>query len=291
MDNNMKPDDKEKYGSDTGHEWDGIRELKNPPPRWWMISLHASWIFVVVYLFLYPSIPLLHGSTKGLLGWTMIKEYKEALTENDKIKAPFLSKISGMSAREILADAGMRNFAEQSTKTTFGDSCSACHGGGGQGKKGVYPNLTDDEWIYGGDIDTIIETITYGRQPAMPAHKDILDDASVNKLADFVIALSQGSATPEGWNLFKRSNCVACHGNDARGGNFNKNGSGAANLTDKIWRFGGNRDEVLQTIRFGVNQDFPESRKAVMPAWGERLSADQIKMLAVKVYSLGGGQK
>jgi len=291
--NNDKHENEHKgeHGPDTGHEWDGIRELKNLPPRWWMIGFHASWIFCIVYFILYPSIPLANRSTKGILGWTMIKEYKEAVEENDKIKAPFLSKISTMSPQAILADAGIRNFTEQSTKTLFGDSCSACHGAGGQGKKGMYPNLTDDDWLYGGDINSILETITDGRQGFMPAQKDILDEPTINKLADFVMSLPQGNATRDGWNSFTNSGCIACHGNNAKGGALNGNKSGAANLTDKIWRFGGTREAVLQTIRFGVNQDYAESRKAVMPAWGERLTPDQIKMLAVKVYSLSGGQK
>jgi len=286
MDNN---EDK-KYGEDTGHEWDGIRELKNPPPRWWMIGLHASWIFLVVYFFLYPSIPLVHGSTKGLLGWTQIKEYKEGLAENEEIQAPFLTKVSSMSAEELLADSEMRNFVTQSTKTLFGDRCAACHGAGGQGAEGKFPNLSDDDWLYGGDIDTIVESITDGREGIMPAHIDMLDEEKIGLLADFVKALPEGKATAGQWKVFNDSGCTGCHGNDARGGVYNENFSGAANLTDKIWRFGGSRDAILQTIKYGVNQDYPESRKAVMPAWGESLSEDQIKMLAVRVYSLGGGK-
>jgi cytochrome c oxidase cbb3-type subunit 3 len=221
----------------------------------------------------------------------MIKEYRDALTENEKIKAPFLNKISTMTPKEILADAGLRNFTEQSTKTLFGDTCASCHSSGGQGVPGIYPNLTDDDWLYGGDIDTIVETITNGRMGMMPAHKDLLDDSKIQLLADFVIALSQGKTTADGWANFRASGCIACHGNDARGGALNGTTTGAANLTDKIWRFGGTREAVLQTIRYGVNQDYPESRKAEMPAWDERLTTDQIKMLAVKVYSLGGGKK
>ena len=220
MDKHNKP----QQAADTGHEWDGIRELTNPPPRWWMIALHASWIWCVVYFILYPSIPLLHDSTKGILGWTMIKEYKEAVAENDAVKAPYLKKIAAMSGKEILADPGMRNFAESSAKAIFGDNCAACHGAGGQGAPGLFPVLADDDWLYGGDFDTIVETITNGRQGFMPAHEGMLDEATINKLADFVIDASQGKATPEQFALFNASGCGGCHGENAKGGAINKLG-------------------------------------------------------------------
>jgi cytochrome c oxidase cbb3-type subunit 3 len=290
MSNDKESHEEKKYGEDTGHSWDGIKELKNPPPRWWMIGLHASWIYLLVYFILYPSIPLINGSNKGILGWTQIKEYKEGLEKSAEIQAPYLSKISTMSAKEILADPEMRHFINQSTKAVFGDRCSGCHGMGGQGLAGQYPNLNDDDWLYGGDIETIVETITDGRESFMPAQIDILEESQINSLADFVVALSEGKATANGWNLYKESGCTTCHGNNAKGGLANDNFSGAVNLTDKIYRFGGTREAVLQTIRYGVNQDYPQSRKAVMPAWGDHLSEDQIKMLAVRVYSFGGGK-
>jgi len=278
---------------DTGHEWDGIRELTNPAPRWWMICLHISWIWCIIYFILYPSIPLINSSTEGILGWTSIKELKAAVAENDSIKAPYMKKLSAMSAREIIADAEMRNFAESAAKTIFGDNCAACHGAGGQGAPGLFPSLADDDWLYGGDLDTIIETITDGHMGNMPAHAGEVSDADINALADFVIALSEGKAADSGWALFEEHGCTGCHGSDARGGALNEDvaGSGSANLTDKIWRFSGDREEVLRTIRFGVNQeDVPETRNAIMPVFGQKLSADQIKVLAIKVHGLGGGK-
>lgn len=277
---------------DTGHEWDGIRELTNPPPRWWMIALHASWIFCLIYFVLYPSIPLLHDSNKGLLGWTQIKEYKEAVVENDAIKAPYLKKFETMSAAEIEADPELSNFAVSAAKAVYGDNCAACHGAGGEGAKGLFPVLADDDWLYGGDLDTIVETITEGRQGSMPAHADMLEASDIEALADFVVALPEGKATDKGWALFDDSGCTACHGADARGGALNgDNYSGAANLTDQLWRFGGSRAEVLRTIRYGVNQeDVAQTRSAIMPAFGEKLSAAQIKTLAIKIHGMGGGQ-
>jgi len=287
----MAKQNKPQHASDTGHEWDGIRELTNPPPRWWMISLHASWIFCVGYFILYPAIPLIHDSTKGILGWTQIKEFKEAVAENDAIKAPYLKQVAGMDGEALLADSGMRNFAESSAKAIFGDNCAACHGAGGEGAPGLFPNLADDAWLYGGDMATIIESITDGRQGSMPAHVDVLNDAEIQKLADFVIEGAEGRSTPEGLARFNEAGCAACHGEDARGGAINELFTGAPNLMDGLWRFGNSREDVLRTIRYGVNQeDVAGTRVAIMPAFGEKLSPEAIKMLAVKVHEFGGGK-
>jgi len=289
----MAKQDKPQQAPDTGHEWDGIRELTNPPPRWWMIAFHAGWIWCVIYFILYPAIPLVHESTKGILGWTQIKEFKQAVAENDAIKAPYLKKVAEMDGKALMADAGMRNFAESSAKAIFGDNCAACHGSGGQGAPGLFPNLADDDWLYGGDFDTIVETITDGRQGSMPAHIEMLDDAEINKLADFVLAVSKGKATKEGFKRFDDAGCTGCHGENAKGGAINDLGTGAANLTDSIWRFGGSRNEILRTIRYGVNEDtadVPKTRIAIMPSFGGKLSPEAIKMLAVKVHELGGGK-
>jgi len=277
---------------DTGHEWDGIRELTNPPPRWWMIALHASWIWCVVYFLLYPSIPLLNDSNKGFLGWTQIKEFKEAVAENDAVKAPYLEKLKTMSAAEIKADPELGNFAVSAAKAVYGDNCAACHGTGGEGAQGLFPALADDDWLYGGGLETIVETISDGRMGNMPAHADMLEETQINELADFVLALPDGKASEKGWALFDEAGCAGCHGADARGGALNgDNYSGGANLTDQIWRFGGSREEVLRTIRYGVNQEgVSQTRNAIMPAFGEKLSAEQIKMLAIQVHSMGGGQ-
>ncbi|TLS68546.1 cytochrome-c oxidase, cbb3-type subunit III [Mariprofundus erugo] len=287
----MAKQNKPQHAPDTGHEWDGIRELTNPPPRWWMITFHASWIWCVVYFILYPSIPLVHEATKGILGWTQIKELKEAVAENDKVKAPYLQKVAAMDGQALLADAGLRSFAESSAKAIFGDNCAACHGAGGEGAPGLFPSLADDDWLYGGDINTIIESITDGRRGDMPAHEGMVDEADIEKLADFVIASAEGKGTPEGLALFNDTGCAGCHGENAAGGAINELGSGASNLTDGIWRFGGSRDEVLRTIRYGVNQEgVANTRIAIMPAFGGKLSPEAIKMLAVKVHEFGGGK-
>jgi len=288
----MATQNKPEKPQDTGHEWDGIRELTNPPPRWWLISFHVGWIWCIVYFLLYPSIPLINGSNEGLLGWTQIKEYKEAVVENEAVKAPYMEKLKAMSATEIMGDAELRNFAESAAKAVYGDSCAGCHGGGGEGAEGLFPVLADDDWLYGGDIDTIIETIADGRMGDMPAHADMLEAAQIETLADFVVALPKGEATDAGWAVYNDAGCMACHGDNAKGGALNDDQySGAVNLTDQVWRFGSSREDVLRTIRFGVNQDdVADTRSAIMPAFGVKLTPEQIKILAIKVHAMGGGK-
>lgn len=297
--------------SDTGHEWDGIRELENPPPRWWTNALYLSGLLVLVYFILYPALPLINDSTKGLLGWTMIKEYKENLAEVQAKRAPFEEKLEAMTAEEILADQDMRNYAVGSSKVLYGDNCAACHGTGGIPAPGSgYPILADDDWLYGGDVNTIVETLAKGRQGMMMAHKDTLKPEEVDGLVQFVVNAAEGKATEAGWKLFNDKGCVGCHGADAKG----IHALGSANLTDQIWRFSGEPQEIRYTILHGVNDPSdPQTRVAVMPAWNERLAVKleaekweeepeyegteterltetEIKKLAVYVHQFGGGQ-
>ncbi len=274
---------------DTGHTWDGIRELTNLPPKWWTICFYLSLLWVVIYFVLYPSIPLVNGPTQGVLGWTSIKEYKAAVEKFDGQRAPYVSKLEKMSAQEILADQEMLNFANSYTNAIYGDYCAACHGSNGQGAEGRFPSLLDDDWLYGGNVDAIQETITYGREGMMPAFKGEISDAEIAKLADFVIGLSQGNnGDAASWALYEETGCGMCHADNAKG----DIDAGSANLTDSIWRFGNSRDDVIRTISSGVNQEDVEgSHNAIMPAFEERLSENDIKLLTVRVWSLGGGQQ
>ncbi|MEW5756263.1 MAG: cytochrome-c oxidase, cbb3-type subunit III [Pseudomonadota bacterium] len=272
---------------DTGHEWDGIRELKNSPPRWWSIAFVLSFVWVAAYALIYPMIPLVNDYTRGLTGWTALGEYKEAVAKYDAIRAPYIEKLNAMSAQEILKNPEMLNFAKSYTKALFGDKCASCHGANGQGTPGLFPTLNDDDWLYGGTVDDIITTVTDGRQSIMPAHAGTVSEADINTLADFVIALPKGQADQAGWDAYNNAGCSGCHGEDGKGNKY----VGAANLTDNIWRFGGSREAVLRTIKHGVNQDGVENtRNAVMPAFGGKLSPNDIKLLAVTVWDLGGGQ-
>jgi cytochrome c oxidase cbb3-type subunit 3 len=273
---------------DTGHVWDGnLRELTNPPPRWWTIAFHASWIFVVIYGILYPMVPLISSHTKGVLGWTSIGEYKESVAELDVIRGPFEARIAALDPAAILADRELANYTDASAKVLFGDRCAPCHGSGGQGNPG-YPVLADDDWLYGGDIATLVTTITQGRRGIMPAHGARFSAQEIDDLVTFVAGLPAGRDHAAGRELFTgKGACFACHGMDGKG---NK-AMGAVNLTDAIWRFSGTPEAIRYTITHGVNDPSdPETRNAVMPAFAGTLEETEIKKLAVYVHRLGGGQ-
>jgi cytochrome c oxidase cbb3-type subunit 3 len=283
--------------NNTGHIWDdNLRELRNPAPRWWMIAFWASVIWWVAYGILYPMWPLANGYTKGILGWTQMKEYKEGVAQVEAVRAKYEDQIRKMSVDQILADPGLTQYTLASAKVLFGDNCAACHGSGGQGNPG-FPVLADDDWLYGGTPQKIQETITNGRKGAMPAHQSILTPAEIDTLARFVVSLSEGQpGSEEGWNLFRSKGCVACHGQKANGTiaelpNGEKVTVGAANLTDRIWRFApGGYESAKHTITYGVNQPgVAQTRDAVMPAWGGphgKLTLEEIKKLVVYVYKL-----
>jgi len=273
------------HGQTTGHVWDDtLAELTNPPPKWWMLGLHASWILVLLYSIYYPAWPLLDTYTKGIAGWTAIKEYKKDLQEVEAIRAPYEEKIAKMDAKAILADAELKEYVTRSAKVLFGDNCAACHGSGGQGNPG-FPSLVDDDWLYGGTIEAILQTITNGRKGMMPKMGGMqLTDEEIDKLAK---AIYEGRVTEE--PLYMAKGCVGCHGPDGKG----MQALGSANLTDKIWRFQAEDQlaSIKYTIKHGVNDPTdPKTRKAEMPAWKDRLSETQIKKLAVYVHQLGGGQ-
>lgn len=270
--------------NNTGHIWDdNLRELDNPAPRWWMIAFWASILWVIGYAILYPMIPGLSGYTKGIMGWTQMGEYQKGLDEVQMVRAKFETKLQGMTAKEILADEGLTNYTIASAKVLFGDNCAACHGSNGQGGPG-YPVLADDNWIYGGAVEIIEQTIANGRMGIMPAQAKLLNDEELDKLAAAVM-----SGNPAAEPLFMEKACFACHGPDGKG----MQALGSADLTDAIWRF---KEEdqlasVKQTIRHGVNDTSdPMTREAIMPKFGDRLSKNDIKKLAVYVYKFGGGQ-
>lgn len=274
----------------TGHVWDDdLADLTNEPPKWWMLGLTASALFVVVYWLYYPSIPLIATGDffKGIGGWTAIKEMEADVGEVEAVRGKFEARLKGMAPAAILADSELTEYVTRSGKVLFGDNCAACHGQNGIGthdKEGLFaPILNDDDWLYGGKIDDIHASIEGGRQGMMMAHKDMLTAAEIDALAN-AVAKGQPNSTP----LFAAKGCAACHGEDGKG----VQAMGAANLTDKIWRFEGSLEGIRHTITYGVNSGDAKARVAVMPNFKEagKLSDVEMKKLAVYVYKFGGGQ-
>lgn len=273
----------------TGHVWDDdLGDYINQPPKWWMLGLTASAIWVVVYWLYYPAIPVSSMGTfsKGVGGWSAIAEMEADKSVVDKVRGEYEDKIKGMTPAAILADSAVTEYVTRSGKVLFGDNCAACHGQNGVGthdKQGLFaPILNDDDWLYGGKIDDIHTTIAGGRQGMMMAHKDMLSEAELDTLANAV-----ASGNPTSTPLFAEKGCVACHGADGKG----IQAMGSANLTDSVWRFDSSVEGIKYTIKNGVNAGTPETRVAVMPAFqGAKLSDAEIKKLAVYVYKFGGGQ-
>jgi cytochrome c oxidase cbb3-type subunit 3 len=300
--------------NNTGHIWDNnLRELKNPPPRWWMIAFWASILWVVGYGLLYPFWPMPYqpaegdGYTKGLIGWTQMKEYEQGVVQVEEKRKEFEDKIAAMTPDEIIADPGLTQYTLASAKVLFGDYCSACHGSGGQGNPG-FPVLADDDWLFGGTTAKLTETVTNGRKGAMTAHEKILTEAEIDTMANWVVQMAEtagAGGSEEGWAIYNAKGCSACHGPKANGVLAElPNGDivtvGAANLTDGIWRFEpGGYDSAKHTILYGVNQPGVEgTRDAVMPVFGPdvsraneaKLDPQEIKKLVVYVHQLGGGK-
>jgi cytochrome c oxidase cbb3-type subunit 3 len=277
--------------STTGHEWDGIKELDNPMPRWWLIVYYATIVWAVAYMIAYPAWPLLRTATTGLLGYSSRSEIKTELDAAKASKADYIAAIASKSVTEILADEKLRTFAAAAGAAAFKVNCVQCHGSGAQGSPG-YPNLNDDDWLWGGTAQQIQQTITHGiryaedpntRLSEMPAFGDILKPKEINDVANFVASLSgkaenaSAADIAAGKEVFAQ-NCAACHGDNAKGNHE----VGAPNLTDAIWFYGSTPAAIAAQVR--------APRHGVMPAWGVRLGDTTVKELTVYVHSLGGGE-
>ena len=287
----------------TGHVWDDdLADFTNQPPKWWMLALTASAIWIIVYWLYYPSVPIPTSNTffKGVGGWSAIKEMEADKSDVDTVRGKYEAKIKNLAPAAILADSDLTEYVKRSGKVLFGDNCAPCHGTNGVGtrdKEGLFaPVLDDDDWLYGGKIDDIYTSISGGRQGMMIGHKDTLTEQQIADVARYVMAMSKESkdiadADPvvaDGRKVFVESDCTGCHGADAKG----MQAMGTANLTDKIWRFDGSLKGVERTIAYGVNSGDPKARVAVMPSFtaAGKLSDADIKKLAVYVYKFGGGQ-
>lgn len=275
----------------TGHEWDGIKELNNPLPRWWLWTFYACIAFSLVYVVLYPAIPLVNSATQGVLGWSSRGALDEELAKAYEAQKDKIAAISAASVEEILDDPEIRRFAVAAGNAAFKANCVQCHGSGASGSPG-YPNLNDDSWIWGGTPEEIHTTIQYGirfeadddtRWSEMPAFgaDEILSRSEIQDVAWFALSLSGASSNKEavarGAELYA-DNCLDCHGESGEG----LAELGAPQLNDALWLYGESHEEIVRQVS--------KPRHGIMPAWGTRLSDETIKELAVYVHSLGGGQ-
>ena len=274
----------------TGHEWDGIKELNTPLPKWWLGIFYATIVWAVGYWIVYPAWPTLSGYTQGLLHHSQRDDVTARVAALKAMRGAEEGALRKASLADIQRDPSLQQFALAAGKTLFGDNCAPCHGAGGQGGHG-YPNLNDDVWLWGGSLTDIQHTITVGvrstsqdtRQSLMPAfgRDGILKSAQIDDLTEYVVYLSKRSADVKAVgraaNLFKE-NCAVCHGTEGKG----NRSLGAPNLTDNEWLYGSSRDDIHDQIWNGHG--------GVMPTWGGRLTPEEIKALAVYVHSLGGGE-
>jgi cytochrome c oxidase cbb3-type subunit 3 len=275
----------------VGHEWDGIEELDNPMPRWWLWSFYASIIFAIGYVVVYPAIPLASKATEGLFGWTSRGELAaETRTEVDR-RAPLMAALSATPIEQLQRNPELMRQAVAGGRAAFRVNCVQCHGAGAAGGSG-YPNLNDDDWLWGGNLAEIEQTITNGiRQPGNDATRTslmpsfgrdgILKADQVGDVAHYVRALSgkdrPSAASLRGAALFT-ANCAVCHGPAGKG----LRQVGAPNLTDAIWLYGSSQDAIEASVT--------NAHAGVMPAWGHKLDKATIRMLAAYVHSLGGGE-
>jgi cytochrome c oxidase cbb3-type subunit 3 len=256
----------------TGHVYDGIEELDNPLPAWWFYMFLLTIIWSVGYLVVYPGM----GNYPGLLGWTQIGQYDAQVDKADAKFQHMRDKYLALPVAEIASDPAVLKMGQR----MFANSCAQCHGADAKGRYG-FPNLTDNDWLYGSSANEIKTSITAGRQGVMPAWGEIIKDKGVKEATAYILSLSgrEGDAADiaAGETIYK-TYCVACHLPDGSG---NK-AMGAANLANGIWLYGGSPEQISQTIRSG--------RNGVMPAHKETLSEDKIHILTAYVYSLSQGQ-
>ncbi|NRA88293.1 MAG: cytochrome-c oxidase, cbb3-type subunit III [Rhizobiales bacterium] len=282
--------DAEDYAT-TGHEWDGIREFDKPIPRWWLWSYYLSIIWAIGYVIAYPAIPLINDYSKGLLGWSSRGAVSEEISIAKLAQAKYVDALKAASLGDISANEQLMTFAVEGGKSAFAVNCVQCHGSGATGSKG-YPNLNDDEWLWGGKLEDIYTSIAHGirydenedtRYSEMPAflQDEILEKQDILNVANFVRSFSNldhdANLALQGAVIYAE-NCASCHGDNGKGDQE----QGAPNLTDAVWLYGSDQATLVKTIS--------NSRRGVMPAWSHHLDDTVIKQLTLFIHSRGGGQ-
>jgi len=289
-----QPSKKPEVGT-TGHSWDGIEELNNPLPRWWLWTFYICIVYAIGYSIAYPAWPGIKGATPGLLGFSTRAEVAQDIAAAEAKLAPINAKLAAAELTAISGDPELNGYAQSAGAAVFKTWCAQCHGDGAAGAKG-YPNLLDDDWLWGGDIEAIHFTVAHGirneddpegeaRYSEMPAfgRDELLEKEEISQVVNYVMSLSPGG-TPEdasqveaGAVVFE-DNCSSCHMEDGTG----DRSQGAPNLTDAIWLYGGDYPAITETVA--------NARYGVMPNWNERLSEAEIRAVATYVHSLGGGE-
>ncbi|WP_294613213.1 cytochrome-c oxidase, cbb3-type subunit III [Roseovarius sp.] len=273
----------------TGHEWDGIQEYNNPLPRWWLWTFYACIAWGLWYVIAYPAWPMIEGATAGYKGWSTRANVAVELAEAEAANAEINAKLAAVELASISETPELQAYATSAGSAVFKTWCAQCHGSGAAGAKG-YPNLLDNDWLWGGSIDDIHTTISHGirnevdddaRFSEMPAFGEILETPQIDQVANYVMSLSgapqDASLVAEGETVFM-DNCAACHGEQAQGDIY----QGAPNLTDAIWLYGGDFATIKETVT--------NSRYGVMPPWNTRLSEAEVRAVAIYVHQLGGGE-
>ncbi|MDF1721051.1 MAG: cytochrome-c oxidase, cbb3-type subunit III [Minwuia sp.] len=275
----------------TGHEWDGIRELDNPMPRWWLWTFMACIVWAFGYVIFYPAVPLLTEATPGVLGYSSRAELHKEVAEVRASRAGLIAKIENMPLEDIRQDVDLLQFANNGGRAAYAVNCVQCHGSGATGSPG-YPNLNDDDWIWGGELEAIQTTLQHGiryavdddtRFSEMPAfgRDGLLDRAQIGAVSQHVLQLAgqphDAAQAAAGQQLYA-DNCAACHGDKGLGDRE----LGAPNISDAIWLYGDSATEIARQIH--------APRHGVMPAWGGRLDPVTIKQLTIYIHSLGGGE-
>ena len=275
----------------TGHVWDGdLKELNKPLPRWWLYTFYACILWAIGYWVVYPAWPVPGGYTKGIWDYSQRRAVTEEVAAGKAAQSELIGAVEKTALADISKNADVLRFATASGAAAFASNCAPCHGRGAQGAKG-FPNLNDDDWLWGGKIEDIEKTIQHGirsedkdtRTSQMPRFgiDKVLDQKQIADAAEFVLSLSGKStdkdAAGRGAQIFA-DNCAVCHGEKGTGNQE----MGAPNLTDGIWLYGGSKAAIVESIRTG--------RGGVMPAWTGRLDPTTIKALTVYVHSLGGGK-
>ena len=290
MSSNTEKDIDEVTGTDTtGHSWDGIKELNNPLPRWWLWTFYMCIVWAVIYTIAYPAWPMVSRATTGLLGYSTRAEVAQDIALFEEANAEISAQLASADLTTLSENEELARFATSAGGAVFRNNCSQCHGSGAAGAVG-YPNLLDDDWLWGGDFENIEYTVRHGirneedwdaRYSEMTAYDEIFSNDEIDQVVQYVRLISNqqhdAGLAAGGEELFL-NNCAACHGDNGMG----NRDLGAPNLTDAIWLYGGSVDTLEGTVRY--------ARFGVMPPWGERLTEAEVKAVTAYVHQLGGGE-